>query len=154
MSPQLPVELLRLVIDNLRLPPLTSNLRTRKLEREFRSSLYSLSLTTRVLNEIAQPLLYEFVRIPFGRTIETLSLLVGDEDEQNDSISAVRTMVFAEEENSEVASVKEVARLLREVPRALSSTEQLITSSDLWSLDKFHGSSSSVDPPHFCPKLS
>ncbi|GAA5892664.1 uncharacterized protein JCM6883_007432 [Sporobolomyces salmoneus] len=118
MHPRLPVELLRAIVDNFRLPLFTSHLQTQKFEGKTRSILCSLSLTSRVFREIAQPLLYNFVRIPRGKTIKTLSLLV-EHGKKNNRLSSTQTIVFG---------------------MLLSAVQQLISSSNLWNLDKFHGS--------------
>ncbi|GAA5899902.1 uncharacterized protein JCM6883_006029 [Sporobolomyces salmoneus] len=141
MAPQLPVELLRAVVDNFRLPPFSSQRRTEELEKEVRCTLYSLSLTSRVLREIAQPLLYNFIRVQRRRNAETLSLLV-DQGSKNGALSSTRTIVFerpgVEEEETYFG---DSAYLLNEVPTLLSALEQLIISSNLWSLHKFNRSS-------------
>ncbi|GAA5892718.1 uncharacterized protein JCM6883_007451 [Sporobolomyces salmoneus] len=139
MPCQLPVELLRLVVDNFRLPPFTSNLRTLELEKETRTSLYSLSLTTHALNEIAQPLLYEFVRVPSDKYAEMLSLLVGN-GRRSDQQSSIRTVAFGLEGTSELADFGTMERLSSEVPKALREVKELISSADFWTLDLFHGS--------------
>ncbi|GAA5892965.1 uncharacterized protein JCM6883_007527 [Sporobolomyces salmoneus] len=137
MSPQLPVELLRLVVENLRLPPYTSSLRTRKLEDETRSTLYTLSLTTTVLSEIAQPLLYAFVRIPAGET--ALSRLVRDGN--TNGLSLVRTMALGEEDWKEQWSTDDFSHLNEHAFAIFGRLEQLITYSSLWrTLNLLHGS--------------
>ncbi|GAA5892478.1 uncharacterized protein JCM6883_007371 [Sporobolomyces salmoneus] len=139
MPPQLPVELLRLVVHDYRLPPFSSSLRTQELERGTQSTLCSLCLTSRVFYETAQPLLYNFVRIPRGRTFETLSLLV-ENSRRNDRLSSVETVVFEKEEEPEQVLSEEAAYLLKEVPFVLSEVKQLVSYSDLWTLDRFVGS--------------
>jgi len=63
MLPRLPAEILRLIVDNFRLPLFSTYRRTLELEDETRATLYVLCLTSHTLRLIAQPLLYEFVRI-------------------------------------------------------------------------------------------
>ncbi|GAA5892724.1 uncharacterized protein JCM6883_007453 [Sporobolomyces salmoneus] len=142
MSPQLPVELLRIVVNNFRLPPFTSNLHTRKLEDETRSTLYTLSLTNRVFNEIARPLLYNFVRLPAGKTVKTLSLLINN-NLASTNLASTGTVVFEAEPDgwhkSEQASLGELAHLLREIPSRFRSVRQLVSYSNFWSLERLHG---------------
>ncbi|GAA5975186.1 hypothetical protein JCM5350_000172 [Sporobolomyces pararoseus] len=72
MSLQLPPELLRLVVDNFLLPPFSSPRRTLDLEKETRSTLYSLCLTSHTFCRIAQPLLFNFIRFDREETITQL----------------------------------------------------------------------------------
>ncbi|GAA5892303.1 uncharacterized protein JCM6883_007312 [Sporobolomyces salmoneus] len=102
MPPQPPVELLRVIVDNFRLPPLSSILRTRQLEDETRSTLYSLCLTSRIFYEIAQPLLFHFVRIPQHNAIQTLSLLVQN-NEGTDRLALVRQVLCEEHAGERIA---------------------------------------------------
>ncbi|GAA5903658.1 uncharacterized protein JCM6883_005072 [Sporobolomyces salmoneus] len=141
MHRQLPVELLRLVVDHFTLPPFTSSFRTEALEQESRSSLYSLCLTSRVFHEIARPLLYSFVRIPTCKSIETLSLLVEDY-KKDDRRSSVETVVFSHdnEEMYDSGNSETLKRLSGEVPAALVAVKHFISYSEFWSLEKIHSS--------------
>ncbi|GAA5892476.1 uncharacterized protein JCM6883_007370 [Sporobolomyces salmoneus] len=102
MPPQLPPELLRVIVDNFRLPPFTNILRTRQLEDETRSTLYSLCLTSRIFYEIAQPMLFQFVRIPHKNAVQTLSLLI-DNNEGNDRLAFVRQVLCEEHAGEHIA---------------------------------------------------
>ncbi|GAA5892540.1 uncharacterized protein JCM6883_007392 [Sporobolomyces salmoneus] len=94
------------------------------------------------MNEIAQPLLYNFIRIPGDKLVKFLSRLIGN-GSRNGRLCSVETVLFEEEvygwERRRGADT--LARLSREVPLGLSEVKQFITLSDFWSLDKFHGSS-------------
>ncbi|GAA5983848.1 hypothetical protein JCM5350_007573 [Sporobolomyces pararoseus] len=92
MPYQLPPELLRLVVDNFRLPPFSSYRRTRGLEKEIRSTLYCLSLTSQTFRQIAQPLLFASIQIT---SHETLSLLV-DNNAKNGYQGSIRTVHYEE----------------------------------------------------------
>ncbi|GAA5908056.1 uncharacterized protein JCM6883_004103 [Sporobolomyces salmoneus] len=140
MPSPLPVELLRVIVDHFRLPPFTSNLRTIELEDECRSALYSLCLTNRVFHQIARPLLYNFVRIPKGKTVETLSLLVKDY-QKNVGLSLIETMMIDtdKEERFDSKNTEDLMRLSRKVPTALVAVKHLISYSGFWTLEEFNG---------------
>jgi hypothetical protein len=72
MIPRLPVELLSLVLDNFRLPSFSSYRRTLQLENETRLALYNLCLASHTFRQIAQPLLYRFIRIESGKQFQEL----------------------------------------------------------------------------------
>jgi hypothetical protein len=63
MTPFLPVEILRLIIDNFHLPDFSSSRRTPELERDTRWTLCALSRTSRTFRQVALPLLFCFIRI-------------------------------------------------------------------------------------------
>jgi hypothetical protein len=96
MIPHLPVEILRLIVNNFRLPLFSSYRRTPELENETRATLCALSLTSHTLRQIAQPLLYEFIRL---RDKQQLSQLVQN-NSSNDLLEHLRSLVFAETFNS------------------------------------------------------
>ncbi|GAA5983871.1 hypothetical protein JCM5350_007582 [Sporobolomyces pararoseus] len=130
MSLQLPPELLRLVVDNFRLPPFSTPRRTLDLEEETRSTLSTLSLTSRSFREIAQPLLFDFIRIP---NFETLFCLVGN-NARNGRLLFTRSILYEgkpvdeqeEWEEWEQREEEESLRLFRELSTCADRVEELI----------------------------
>ncbi|GAA5975191.1 hypothetical protein JCM5350_000174 [Sporobolomyces pararoseus] len=124
MSLQLPPELLRLVVDNFRLPPFSSPRRTLELEKETRSTLYSLCLTSRTFSHLAQPLLFDFVRI---RNFETLYRLVGINAE-NGRLLVTRWILYegTPVDEQEEGEEEESLRLFRKLSTCADRIEELI----------------------------
>ncbi|GAA5893486.1 uncharacterized protein JCM6883_003534 [Sporobolomyces salmoneus] len=141
MPPQLPVELLRVIIHNFRLPPFSSPHRTECLEAETRQTLCSLCLSSRVFLEIAQPLLFGFVRINEYNAIRILSRLI--DNSGNDRLTFIRK-VFYEDYAGEYLKKGErkvLKSLLGRFYSLASEVEEVVICSDYDSLQSIPGMS-------------
>ncbi|GAA6009974.1 hypothetical protein JCM11491_005812 [Sporobolomyces phaffii] len=128
----LPLELLRLVVDNFHLPPLSDPGRTFTLEETFRSTLYSLCLTSRTFRAIAQPILFAFVRLEFHDGVALLSTLI-ENNRGNTFLSYIRSVVWAMTEKHEGYTL-----LLSIVSSADNRVDQLVFSDQI-TLQDFSG---------------
>ncbi|GAA5892670.1 uncharacterized protein JCM6883_007434 [Sporobolomyces salmoneus] len=128
MSPQLPVELLRLVLDDFRLPPFTSPLRTQEFERENEVELYDLCLISRTFRELAQPLLFAYIRLTEDNVVQTLTRLIQN-NEDNGRLALVRGVYYDEwaGESIEKSSSNEANKAcFRKFPTLATTLEEAI----------------------------
>lgn len=148
MIPQLPVELLRHILNDLTAPQISPLWGT--VEENDRSTLLALSLTSKVIHCVVHPILYTFVNIGEKDGENSLEMLVNLHRESL-ALDETRT-VHLEWSNTKGSDYGEeeqevnAKQLLVEFSRACRSLDRLVLHSTSFCLSPFSGSSTRPFP--------
>jgi len=128
MSSSLPVELLRLILDNFACPPISND---GTLVNTHRHELLALCLTSKIFRQIAQPLLFQVVSLNASDAGDRLQRFLAT-SQSGGALSGVRTL-----------KTKGYNRksLLANLVSACLLLEQMICNHCVIELDMFHSSS-------------
>ena len=141
MPSSLPVELLRLILDNFACPPISND---GALKNPHRHELLSLCLTSKVFRQIAQPLLFAVIR------------LEEDEEDEKDTVrDLLQQLLETGNQNGMLTNVQKFSlvgtglddsttmptRLLTDLSEACTHLNQMICASCIIDLNSLAGSS-------------